>query len=198
VQKSYQKHNCTIQSIGREILVVVRNRLSHASRGPVTARAFIVTLPHFKIGATVMIPEPHHLNRMQQPLPSTPGISTKMPRSGRKRKHEEDSETPTRMLQPRRKPKYEEDPDTSPSQSPKSQSVVHDKAPHSPEASFSALPTELRLQIYSYLCDATLIHVHRHKKESPEGTDRFTWTPCRSPNTAFPVLCANPKVSIKL
>jgi hypothetical protein len=176
---------------------VVRNRLSHASRGPVTARAFIVTLPHFKIRATVMVPEPHHLNRMLQPLPSTPSVSTKMPRSGRKRKHEEDSETLTRMLRPRHKPKYEEDPLTSPIQSPKSQSMVHEKAPHNPEASLSALPAELRLQIYSYLCDDTLIHVHRHKKGSPEGTDRFTWTPCRSPNTVFPVLCANPKVSIK-
>ncbi|KAF2028255.1 hypothetical protein EK21DRAFT_90812 [Setomelanomma holmii] len=68
------------------------------------------------------------------------------------------------------------------------------RAPENPEATLSGLPAELRLQIDSYLCDTTIIHVHN------DGTDtgdkaRFTWTPCRSPNPASPLLCANPKWS---
>jgi hypothetical protein len=156
---------------------------------------------YFEFRATTIVPKPHHLNRLAtallQPLSTAANTSTKMPRLSRKRKHEEDSATPTRMVRPRRKPKYEEDPDTTPIQSPKSQSMVPEKAPHNPEASFSALPAELRLQIYSYLCDDTLIHVHRHEKKSPYGRDRFTWTPCRSPNKDYPALCANPKVSVE-
>lgn len=66
--------------------------------------------------------------------------------------------------------------------------------PKNPRATLSGLPTELRLQIYSYLCDTSLIHVHRH---FDEGTlkYRFTWTPCRSPSAFSPLLCANPKWS---
>ncbi|KAF2823046.1 hypothetical protein CC86DRAFT_299496 [Ophiobolus disseminans] len=62
------------------------------------------------------------------------------------------------------------------------------------QATLSGIPAELRLQIYSHLCDSTLIHVHNHKDHNA-GTSRFTWTPCRSPSAASPLLCANPKWS---
>jgi hypothetical protein len=60
--------------------------------------------------------------------------------------------------------------------------------PENPQATLSGLPAELRLQIYSYLCDSCIIHVHRKRK-------RFTWTPCRSPSLATPLLCLHPKWS---
>lgn len=60
------------------------------------------------------------------------------------------------------------------------------------QASFVGLPTELRLEIYSHLCDTIIIHVH-HQRGS--GGDHFTWTPCRSASASSPLLCAAPKWS---
>lgn len=56
------------------------------------------------------------------------------------------------------------------------------------------LMSQLRIEIYKYLSDTTLVHVHRHLKP---GTRRFifTWTPCKGANPRHPVLCANPKWS---
>ena len=68
------------------------------------------------------------------------------------------------------------------------------RTPNNPQATLSGLPAELRLHIYSYLCDSTIIHVHHHEDKGA-GTSRFTWTPCRSPSSTSPLLCANPKWS---
>lgn len=68
----------------------------------------------------------------------------------------------------------------------------HFTTPSNPQATFEGLPAELRLQVYDYLCDSTIIHVHRHEKTN---TSKFTWTPCRAPNLKSPLLCANPKWS---
>ena len=68
------------------------------------------------------------------------------------------------------------------------------RAPRNPHATLSGLPAELRLQIYSHLCDSTIIHVHHHRGHNAY-TSRFTWTPCRSSSSASPLLCANPKWS---
>ncbi|KAH7378326.1 hypothetical protein BKA66DRAFT_533036 [Pyrenochaeta sp. MPI-SDFR-AT-0127] len=68
------------------------------------------------------------------------------------------------------------------------------KTPSNPQATLEGLPAELRLLIYDYLCDSAIIHVHRHCGFGSKGT-RFTWTPCRSQNSTYPLLCANPKWS---
>ncbi|KAH7091527.1 hypothetical protein FB567DRAFT_437000 [Paraphoma chrysanthemicola] len=68
------------------------------------------------------------------------------------------------------------------------------RTPTNPFATLSNLPAELRLQIYSHLCDTTIIHVHRHGAEYGKNS-KFTWTPCRAPSSASPLLCANPKWS---
>ncbi|OAL51803.1 hypothetical protein IQ07DRAFT_586153 [Pyrenochaeta sp. DS3sAY3a] len=70
----------------------------------------------------------------------------------------------------------------------------HFKKPSNPQATLEGLPVELRLQIYNYLCDSTIIHVHDHYDEKA-NTSKFTWTPCRAPNPKSPLLCANPKWS---
>jgi hypothetical protein len=77
------------------------------------------------------------------------------------------------------------------------------QTPSNPQATFEGLPAELRLDIYEYLCDSTIIHVHKHSSKTIAGDDehinaqptRFTWTPCRLPNPKSPLLCANPKWS---
>jgi hypothetical protein len=68
------------------------------------------------------------------------------------------------------------------------------RTPQNAQATFAGLPAELRLQIYSHLCDSTIIHVHHHKGNEDKES-RFTWTPCRSPSPSSPLLCANPKWS---
>lgn len=68
------------------------------------------------------------------------------------------------------------------------------KTPQNAQATLEGLPAELRLQIYDYLCDSTIIHVHHHDHHA-DGSTRFTWTPCRSPSPKSPLLCANPKWS---
>lgn len=70
----------------------------------------------------------------------------------------------------------------------------HFKTPSNPQATLEGLPAELRLQVYNYLCDSTIIHVHHHVDEKA-NTSKFTWTPCRAPNPKSPLLCANPKWS---
>lgn len=80
--------------------------------------------------------------------------------------------------------------------------------PANPQATLCGLPAELRLQIYSHLCDTTLVHVHFHDDVADDDEDvfgdrwlgeeeqiRFTWTPCRATSTVSPFLCANPKWS---
>ncbi|PSN64539.1 hypothetical protein BS50DRAFT_623088 [Corynespora cassiicola Philippines] len=72
--------------------------------------------------------------------------------------------------------------------------------PKNPQATFLGLPAELRLQIYSYVFESPLIHVHCHEDEDlrdPEETlpTRFTWTACRAVNPQCSLLCANPKWS---
>jgi hypothetical protein len=69
------------------------------------------------------------------------------------------------------------------------------RTPNNLQATLSGLPTELRLQIYSYLCESTIIHVHNNQEDRRPGASPFTWTPCRSPSSASPLLCANPKWS---
>jgi hypothetical protein len=77
------------------------------------------------------------------------------------------------------------------------------KTPRNPQATFEGLPAEIRLQIYDYLCDSSIIHVHKHQAKTIPGNDGhndkqptcFTWTPCRSPSPKSPLLCANPKWS---
>lgn len=68
------------------------------------------------------------------------------------------------------------------------------RTPTNPYATLSNLPAELRLQIYSHLCDTTIIHVHHHGSEYNKNS-KFTWTPCRAPSSASSLLCANPKWS---
>jgi hypothetical protein len=63
-----------------------------------------------------------------------------------------------------------------------------------PQATLCRIPAELRLQFYSYLNDASIIHVHHHGSKAGYAS-RFTWTPCRSPNPVSPLLCLNPKWS---
>jgi hypothetical protein len=101
-------------------------------------------------------------------------------------------------MSPSSRKRKHEDIDVQPIQPRKSQPKDREEARCNPEATFSALPAELRLEIYSYLCGSNLIHVHRHRAQSsgPDRvTDRFTWTPCRSLSIAYPMLCANPKVN---
>lgn len=85
-------------------------------------------------------------------------------------------------------------------------SVEHDytqstppPTPTNPQATLLGIPTELRLQIYGYVFDSTLIHVHRHEIDELDDTmwspPRFTWTPCRGVNPNSNLLCANPKWS---
>ncbi|KAF2134599.1 hypothetical protein P153DRAFT_352573 [Dothidotthia symphoricarpi CBS 119687] len=68
------------------------------------------------------------------------------------------------------------------------------KTPKNPYATLGGLPSELRLRIYHYLSDSTIIHVHRHNA-TDDTNARYTWTPCRLPNPTCPLLCANPKWS---
>lgn len=67
-----------------------------------------------------------------------------------------------------------------------------ERPPHNPQACFTGLPAELRLEIYSLLRDTIIIHVHRRQERK---RDLFTWTPCRASNAISPLLCANPKWS---
>lgn len=73
--------------------------------------------------------------------------------------------------------------------------------PSNPRAMLLGLPAELRLEIYSYVFDSILIHIHRHNSTVTEQDDgslappRFTWTPCRGTHPTSPLLCANPKWS---
>ncbi|KAJ4374918.1 hypothetical protein N0V83_001996 [Neocucurbitaria cava] len=105
-----------------------------------------------------------------------------MARTGRKRKFSSMSSSNGTTAQLDKQEKLEEHP------------AATFKPPKNPRATLSGLPTELRLQIYAYLCDASLIHVHRHIDEETLES-RFTWTPCRSPSAFSPLLCANPKWS---
>ncbi|KAF2011875.1 hypothetical protein BU24DRAFT_425698 [Aaosphaeria arxii CBS 175.79] len=76
--------------------------------------------------------------------------------------------------------------------------------PKNPQACLLGLPCELRLEIYKYVFDSSLIHVHRHAP-SHEDEDiavdekytgpEFTWTPCREVNPRSSLLCLNPKWS---
>jgi hypothetical protein len=68
--------------------------------------------------------------------------------------------------------------------------------PRNPQATFLGLPAELRLAIYSYVFDSTLIHVHHHLAgEKDYSGPEFTWTSCRAVNPQCPLLCLNPKWS---
>ncbi|KAF2830623.1 hypothetical protein CC86DRAFT_316070, partial [Ophiobolus disseminans] len=58
-----------------------------------------------------------------------------------------------------------------------------------PDATLLGLPIEMRLQIYAYLSDTTMVHVH-----SPRART-YTWTPCKATNPIYPHLCLNPKWS---
>jgi hypothetical protein len=68
------------------------------------------------------------------------------------------------------------------------------KTPENPRATFEGLPAELRLQIYGYLGESLLIHVHKRIKKN-QALPPFTWTPCCQPNPKTPLLCANPEWS---
>jgi hypothetical protein len=72
------------------------------------------------------------------------------------------------------------------------------KTPENPRATFEGLPAELRLQIFGYLGESLLIHVHKRikkKQKKNQALPPFTWTPCRQPNPKTPLLCANPEWS---
>jgi hypothetical protein len=58
-----------------------------------------------------------------------------------------------------------------------------------PQATLGGLPTELRLQIYDYLCESSIIHLSC----GPHG--KLTWTPCWSTDPEFPLLCSATKRS---
>jgi hypothetical protein len=47
---------------------------------------------------------------------------------------------------------------------------------------------QLRLEIYAYLSDTTMVHVHRRR-------GRYTWTPCKGTNPTYPLLCHHPRWS---
>ncbi|CAO2653990.1 Nn.00g107230.m01.CDS01 [Neocucurbitaria sp. VM-36] len=83
----------------------------------------------------------------------------------------------------------------TPVEPPKEHPAATILPPSNPQATLTGLPAELRLQIYSFLCDSTLIHVHQHNSTETPSKPRFTWTPCRSPHPFSPLLCANPKWS---
>ncbi|KAF1848703.1 uncharacterized protein K460DRAFT_364695 [Cucurbitaria berberidis CBS 394.84] len=76
----------------------------------------------------------------------------------------------------------------------KQQDVSTFRTPNNPQATLEGLPAELRLQIYDYLSESTILHVHRHVNRKTKRC-RYTWTPCREPNPSSPLLCANPKWS---
>ncbi|KAF2267449.1 hypothetical protein CC78DRAFT_577160 [Lojkania enalia] len=73
------------------------------------------------------------------------------------------------------------------------------REPANPQATFMGLPTELRLHIYSYISNATLMHVYRHKEgqwiNGNWRPPRFFWSPCQAPHPDYPMLCLNPKWS---
>ncbi|KAH7119101.1 hypothetical protein B0J11DRAFT_536070 [Dendryphion nanum] len=71
-----------------------------------------------------------------------------------------------------------------------------------PQATLLGLPTELRLEIYHYVFDSSLIHVHRYHANDEDDDENktnlgssFIWTPCRAPNPNCSLLCLNPKWS---
>ncbi|KAF2115356.1 hypothetical protein BDV96DRAFT_76697 [Lophiotrema nucula] len=65
--------------------------------------------------------------------------------------------------------------------------------PKNPQACLLGLPTELRLQIYEYLFESVLIHLHR--RYEPNGNATLTWTSCSQTSERSSLLCANPKWS---
>jgi hypothetical protein len=78
-------------------------------------------------------------------------------------------------------------------------STPHHPPPAIPQASFLGLPTELRLQIYSYLEDVTHYHVDNLAPMPAERS--WNWNPnnnyslrrrCRTPDPRYPFLCARP------
>jgi hypothetical protein len=113
-------------------------------------------------------------------------ISIIMAVAGRKRAHSEIDNT---TVPSRKRPRKDAITSTAKNENP----AAVFRTPSNTQATLSGLPAELRLQIYSYLCDSTIIHVHNHTDNV--GGSRFTWTPCRSPSSASPLLCANPKWS---
>ncbi|KAH6643778.1 hypothetical protein C7974DRAFT_5319 [Boeremia exigua] len=58
-----------------------------------------------------------------------------------------------------------------------------------PRASLLGIPAELRLEIYDYLWDNTLIHIHKRPSTTKKGL-KLTWTPCLGTNLAQ--LCSHP------
>ena len=113
-----------------------------------------------------------------------------MPLAGRKRPH---SDLSVVSIQPREQQTQQRPRKTKRDVTNSTEILEHPAAtfrmPNNPRATLLGLPAELRLQIYSYLSDTAIIHVHHH------DFSRFTWTPCRLPSSASPLLCANPKWS---
>ncbi|USP75087.1 uncharacterized protein yc1106_02361 [Curvularia clavata] len=78
------------------------------------------------------------------------------------------------------------------------------KTPKNPQATFEGIPAELRVMIYEFASQSTMIHVHMHLEDYKPFTGihdlanavlKFSWTPCRGTNPKSPLLCANPKWS---
>ncbi|KAF2734728.1 hypothetical protein EJ04DRAFT_576698 [Polyplosphaeria fusca] len=70
-------------------------------------------------------------------------------------------------------------------------------SPVNPQATFTGLPAELRLEVYSHVYnESTLRHVHHTGIiDGVWDQPRFFWTACKKPNPDYPMLCANPKWS---
>ena len=109
-------------------------------------------------------------------------------------RREEQRDTNSQVLQVTKKSKRQKTGQKGLESMPNEHPAATFKTPSHLQATLDGLPAELRLQIYDFLCDSTIIHVHRHCNELTDEV-RFTWTPCRSPNPTSPLLCANPKWS---